>query len=241
MYLQYGTYIHPLGEAAVAISRESIYSEALDRYAGREHWEIQGLLIEPTGDPVAMSKRIATLETAYAYEGRDIGILLPNGQLSCHYILTAETIGGVRVVRPPAYPEGRGAENVTVRTFTVAVEALVPVIAGAPAVLSFEESVSLIPSGPRYGHIETLTGWPVKQLLRQHTVARATQRGQAVGLYSYPFVPAALWPYAMAHMPEISRRSPRRRGGTYIEYPVSWSYEYESAMTMAALPNFWTI
>lgn len=243
MYLKYGSFTHPLGEAAVFISREPVETEASTRYAIRERWDIQGLICNPTGTATAMSTLIAALETAYATDGNDLTLYLPDGITSSqHAIDSSTTIGGTRIVQPLSYPEGEGPEYITMRHFTVAVEALKPV-SGPTNLLSFSESVTYIGGGPRYGHLEPLAGPPVKQLLKNMTIYKATQRGNAVGLYAYPIVPSSMWPAYQLQLPDISYGSPRRIGyngaTNHTEFPVEWTYEFESAQSLSGSPHTW--
>jgi hypothetical protein len=240
MYLRYGSYIHALGEAAVAITKETLRSQAGSAYAVKETWNVQGLLIEPSGSPSGMKTKIAALEAAYAADFRDVAILLPDGTTSAHSISSAATIGGVRVTQRPSFPDGRGAQHVTIRTFTIALEAIIPT-STENLVVEFQEAITLSGGGPRYGHIECLRDAPVKQELKRMTVYRATQTGRAVGLYRYPGVPGPIWPGALVENGSVVQGSPTRQGSTYIDWPVQWAYQFESAGPLGATrPNIWT-
>lgn len=240
MYLRYGTYTHRLGEPTVAIHKETIRTDAGQAYAVRELWSITGLLVDQAGNPLTMRSKIAELEAAYAEDYRDIVILLPDGQTeSTHKIVSRNTIGGVQVVQRPSFPEGGGAQGVTLRTFAVTVEALVRLDVG-PVILAFRELLRFSGGGPRYGHLETLTGLPDRQRLRRMTVYHATQQGHAVGLGAQPAVPLAIWPAAQICAPTIEPGSPQRRGAGYYEFPIAWSYQFESAVRLVGRPHVWT-
>ena len=243
MFLKYGTFTHPLGEAAVTITRRPVETDARTRYAVLERWDIQGMISNPSGSPAAMTVLLSALESAYSVDGRDIALFLPdNSTPSQHGISSSTTIGGTYIVAPVAYPQGGGVEYVTVRHFTVSIEALRPT-ATPTGLLSFSESITQTGGGPRFGHLEPLAGPPVKQLLKQRTIYRATQSGQALGLYSYPHVPAAIWPAHLLELPDISFGSPRRTGYggavNFTEFPVQWDYKFESAQPLLGAPHLW--
>ena len=136
-----------------------------------------------------------------------------------------------------SFPEGVGAEGITYRNYSLAVEGLL--LTGDGTLLSFVETLSFSGGGPTYGHIETLTGLPVKQQLRNYTVYRVTQQGQAVGISGYPSVPGPLWPAALMRGGSSERRSPRRIGNSYTEYPITWQYEFEAAFPLYGNPTRW--
>ena len=242
MLLSYGDYRHPLGQPAIVISRQTLFSAANTPLAVRERWEISGLL--QAGSSEEMSEKIDSLEAAYATGGKDLVLYLPDGSTaSSHRLVNSETLGGVRVVRPPSYPQGRGAEYATIRTFAVALEADLPVSLET-ALVSYRETLEFRGGGPRFGHLEPLVGLPIKQLLRRHTIFRATQRGEAVGWLAYPTPPLALWPAALVEAGTVQLASPRRRGSgpalAYTDFPISWSYQFESALPLLGRPSAWS-
>lgn len=234
MQLRYGSYTHPLGEPAVVISRETLESETGIPYAYRERWDIMGLIVGSTA--AAINSSVSALRAAYAQHDRDVTLLLPNGSPSTHRIISAGTIGGVRVVRPPSFPVGTGPEGITKRTFAVSLEAMIPATA-TNVLLAFRETVTASGGGPRYGWLETKSGPPIQQQLRRATIWRAVQSGSAAGLFAYPAVPGPLWPAALAEEPEIQYDSPARRGSDFIEYRVSWSYRFEYSRPLRGRPH----
>lgn len=242
MYIRYGTYTHSLGEAAVFISREPVETDAKTTYAVRERWDIQGMLPNPTGVLSDMSAAVNALEVAYAYGGYDLTLLLPDGTNSQHLLDSSRSIGGTRVVKPLSYPDGTGAEYVTMRTFNVSIEAMIP-ISGPTNLLSFHETLAFAGGGSQYGHLEPLAGMPVRQLLKRNTVYKVTQHGRAVGLYSYPITPYPIWPAYLLQTPDITRGTPRRIGFggavNYTEFPIEWSYKFESPLPLSGNPSRW--
>jgi hypothetical protein len=242
MYLKYGNYQHAAGEASVAISKERLYSDAGIVRGMRERWDIQGMLT--AADAAGLSSAIDALSAAYAIQGQDVGFYFDNGQPTSHFITSGATNGGVRVIAPPSFPQGKGAEYSTFRSYAIALEAewLDP----EASLLSWSESIRLSGGGPQFAFLEPIAGPPVKQLLKQATTYSARQSGEAVGYTSYPVPPGPLWP-AAEHVDrrEIRYELPRRMGppgsATYTHFRVSWSYSFEDAGPLLGLPTAWPI
>lgn len=238
--VKYGDFAHPVGQPAVVISKETEYTDGRTPWATRVRWDISGHLANPTGDPNTLNTAIGQLKEAYAVDGRDLVMLLPDGTASTHVLRTADTLGGVRVVAPPSFPEGTGPELRTMRTFSLALEAVIPLADPETALRSFQETLTFSGGGRRYGHLEPNAGAPVKQLLKQQTVFRATQSGRAVGLYRYPPMPLPMWPAArVEENPEETRTSPQRTGSALHDYTTTWTYSFASAIRLVGNPNAW--
>ncbi len=247
MYIQYGNYQHAVGEGALRVSKQSIYSRASTLTGVRLRYEVQGRLqIEDQGDPVAnqaaMTLALAALEQAYAVDGHDFGLYQDDGSPTEHVLLSADTLGGIKVTSPVSYPAGRGAEYSTFRNYELAVEGVVPnLVAG---VAEWREVIEWFGGGPEYVFLQTLTGPPQRQLLFEQTTYKATQSGYAVGSLGYVSPPAPLWPYALR--PEacaVSQASPERMGPlniAYCNFRTTWSYRFEDTAPLAGTPNFWS-
>jgi hypothetical protein len=242
MYLKYGNYQHASGEASVVISKEGIFTDAGISRGVRERWDIHGRL--QAADSAALSSDIAALAAAYSVQGQDVGFYFDSGQPTSHRIQSSLTNGGVRVVVPPSFPEGKGAEYSTFRSYALAVEA--ELLDAQASLLSWTEAVHFKGGGPQFAFIEPINGLPQKQLLKQFTTFHATQSGEAVGYFSYPAPPAPLWPQA-EHVDrrEVHFALPKRAGApgsaTYTQFKVTWSYHFEDAGPLVGLPTFWPI
>jgi hypothetical protein len=240
MYLKYGNYRHADNEVAVTIAKEGLFTQAGMPRGVRERWNLQGRL--HAADQAALGAAIAALSAAYSIQGQDLAFYLDTGERSSHAILSAATNGGVRVVSPPSFPEGKGAEYSTFRSYTIALEA--EVLDPDATVLNWNETVSFTGGGAQFGFFEPIEGLPQKQLLRVCTTYRASQSGEAVGSFHYPAPAPPLWPGA-EHLPqrEIRYDLPKRMGppgqATYTQYRVSWSYHFEDAGPLVGLPTSW--
>jgi hypothetical protein len=53
----------------------------------------------------------------------------------------------------------------------------------------------------------------------------------------------ALWPAALVEAGTFQSASPRRRGSgaalAFTDFPISWTYRFESALPLIGRPNVW--
>jgi hypothetical protein len=242
MYLKYGSYQHAAHEVSVTISKQGLFAEGGSSRGWRERWNIQGRL--QAGDPAALTAAIDALTAAYGVQAQDVGFFLDSGEPTSHAIASARTNGGVRVVAPPSFPEGRGAEYSTFRNYTIVLEA--ELLDPSTALLSWTEVLTFKGGGPQFAFLEPINGAPQKQLLKQATTFRATQSGQAVGQFSYPTPAPPIWPAAEhADQRDVRLELPKRHGPpgnpTYTEFKITWSYSFEDAGPLVGLPSAWPV
>lgn len=233
MILKYGTYSHASGEASIVVEKKVNESETGVKISFTETWTITGWL--HADDTAGLTTAILALESAYGVNGYDLGLYLDDGAtVTAHYMQTALARGGTRV-KSLKYPKGDGAEYTTYRQYEIIVEAEFPM--GNAGITAYEETVTLTGGGPLYVFLETLTGPPQKQLVKQQTTYKATQAGSATGDIAYPSIPAPLWPDA-EHVTRrsIAKMHPRIARQTLTDYTVSWSYEFESSTPLIGSP-----
>ncbi|QDU75430.1 hypothetical protein Pan97_24620 [Bremerella volcania] len=237
MYLRKGEYTHPIGEPQIAISKRPIFSGGGVPVAHAVTWAIQGMLLG--SGQADLDAQIEALTAAYARQNEDVVLLLSDGVTeSQHTLKVRDTRGGVYVTGGPDFPKGDGAEYATRRSFAVQISAEVPVEGALAAVMNFAETLSTSGGGPRYTHVETALGFPIKQKLRQATTYMATQSGTATGYAMYPSVPPPLFgEWNLAQAPRITRRSPQWIGNSTRNFTVSWQYQFESAGPLLGLPH----
>lgn len=241
MYLKKGNYTHPIGEPQIAITKRPILNSGGVPVAHTVTWAIQGMLLG-SGQADLDAKIEAFLE-AYSRQNEDIVLLLSDGTTeSQHTLKVRNTRGGVFVTQGPDFPEGGGAEYATRRSFAVQVSAEIPISSAGNAVMNFTETLATWGGGPRYAHVETAIGIPVKQQLRRNTTYMATQAGTATGYSYYPSVPSPIFGSSyLVENPRITRQSPKWQGNGYRDFTISWEYKFESAYPLTGLPNYATI
>lgn len=240
MKLQYGSYTHAIGEAAVNISRDAKFNDAGVPISVMERWTIQGMLIEESD----LTTEITALIEAYSEDGKDLFLLFDDGSPTAHMLYTNLCYGGTRVVVRPSFGGDQRGEYTTYRTYNLAVEGEILDEDGSNTVVEWDETLQLIGGGPRYSFLETVNGSPVKQGVNAYTTYKAIQTGRAVGRDTWPIAPGPKFP-ADEHRDRrrITPGSPRKmgRGGTtqYRMFPIEWSYEFESSNQLSGLPNLW--
>lgn len=237
-FIQYGNYAHQPGEVELSIIRTPMESAGGIIRGWKERWDMSGRISAAT--PAALTLAIHALEAAYNTPGLDLGLYYSAGVPTAHTLLRSNTLGGARVVEPIQFPSGRGAELATYRQYKVSMEA--EVANYEAGLIAFVETLSFSGGGPRYRHMELLTGPPQKQVLNEQTVYRCVQTGQAVGNLSYPFFPSPLFPGAlMPDQSETAGDSPKRVGPlgspAWVEWPIRWKYVFESASPLSGVPN----
>ena len=237
MILRYGNYPFPIGTAGFTVTRQTLFTPRQEPYGIQETWNLSGWVLNPGGNPDTMTRKLRELEAAFSADGLDLALLTAGGKPTAHMLTSAGLLEPVRVTQPLSYPDGGGAEYVTKRTFTVSLTGVRRHAAGSSIIVIFAESLQLSGGGPIDGHIETLTGRPVKQRLRQSSLYRATQTGRAIGLYSRLGVPGPIFPQALVRTPVITFESPEKRGGTFINWPTAWEYQFESATPLVGAPH----
>lgn len=238
MRLRFGRYIFPIGTAGFTIDREAQKTKAGITWGFREVWNINGLIYNRGGKVADMDEKVAALELAFATGGYDAALTTDGTTKTRHVLRDAACIGGVQIAKPLSYPSGVGPEYVTMRTFNVAIEGTY-LVGSAPEYDDFQEAVSFVGGGPLFGLLEPLRGKPIKQQWKEQTIYRATQRGRAVGLLSYPEPPPPLWPEARPRPQErpFTYEPPERLGDGNIRWPVSWEYQFESPTALTGLPH----
>jgi hypothetical protein len=242
MYLKYGNYQHASGEAAVAISKTAVFTEAGIARGIRERWTINGRL--HAADQASLSAALDALQAAYRLQAQDVGFYFDSGQPSNHVIRSAQTNGGVRVVGPPSFPEGQGAEYSTFRSYIITLEA--EWLQFDAGLLAWNETLDFTGGGPQFVFLEPITGLPQKQLLKQCTTFKVTQSGEATGYLGYPTAAPPLWPDA-EHIDKrrLDYELPKRKGPpgspTYTEYRITWNYSFEDAGPLVGTPTPWPI
>jgi len=233
MYLQYGNYQHQPGECSISISRRSLLTENKIMYAYVETWQILGRL--QADDIPSLTAAIQALEAAYYIPNQDLGLFNDDGTPTDHTLGNAGSNGGVILIQPPAFPEGRNAEYSTFRNYSITLEAEYPYV-GMGRLLSWSETLSFRGTcGPIWGFLATINGEPEQQLFRQQSSMTVTQSGQATGWDAYPLPAGPIWPY-LEHQEQrsILMELPTTRSR---HRTVAWNYVFESSSPLMGQPT----
>lgn len=242
LILKYGNYTHQPAECELSTDAEAIYSQGGIIVGQVIRWDIQGFLHADT--KAQLTSALADLEAAYSIQGQDAIFYLDDSSTPTHHALrSSNTVDGVRVVRPPHFPEGKGAEYTTFRRYSIGLEATYHTNFSTN-ILAFYESVSFRGGGPRDDFLLTLEGLPQEQRLNQYTVFEATQEGSAIGQLLYPNPPDPLWPANLSNKwAPPTKKTPKRYGPPgqprYREWEISWNYQFKSAVPLLGDPNLY--
>jgi hypothetical protein len=239
MYLRYGNYLHANNEVGFTITREAKRTQGGTYYAYREVWACKGDLLNYSTQG-AISGAILGITAAYSQDGQDLVFLFDDASTpTAHQLISANCNGGTRVTKPPSFPNTYGSGEYQPgygRSYTFEVEGETQLLT-ANVFLQFTESVSFKGNGgPIIVYQPVAQGQWIPQQTSETSLFRATQSGSAVGLYQYPDIPAPLWPEALINQ-EIDAGLDSPRKWSRYEWPVKWSYTYQSNGPLVGLPN----
>lgn len=248
MVLAYGAFRHPVGQPKVSFLADAILNQGEVVVSYKVRVDIAGLIVTQAANAQAdLSRQIAAIQAAYAKPNQNVVLYLADGVTpSQNVLMNTDTLGGIRVVRAPSFPEGGTAEYATFRTFSVALEAEVPVV-GSNVLWSFREKLSFAGSGgPIWDILQPIVGPGVPQIIKAQSPCQATQKGEAVGYLDYwpQLWNTPKWPAAeLQYLRELDQDGPRRIGQSYKEFPSSWTYHFKSVLPLAGTqkPTLWPL
>lgn len=236
--LRYGNYYHADGEVSVSIAKSVETTDAGIPFRTTHTWNIAGRII---GETIAeVVQRMGLLERAYGTWFRTAQLISSAG-IVCHELPNAGSITGVKVIQPPSYPDGSGAQLSTYRDYVITLSADYPAIGyGVPLIKSWVETITFTGGRPVRGLVETVNGPSVPFVIKRQRPYRATQVGSAVGAFGYPPYGAMLWDESLLEGEDPESKSlgaPRTENGRLVDWPVSWSYRFGSVAPLNGLPN----
>lgn len=238
--LRYGSYTHSENEVEFTIGVEALENEAGGQYAVRKTWNIDGILHADSTAEVVTA--FTAMERAYSVWYQDL-VLIDDAGSTIHELRNSGSMTGVKITRPPSCPRGSGAELSTYRSYSITATADYPPSGVTNPLRSFTETLSFQGGGPERTVVECVNVPPQEQLLKLFTACRAIQSGSAVGLFSYPLIPAPIFPgkeRVRGNPPGNPQKgSPKYRNGQYVDWPISWSYEFISGTPLVGNPNQW--
>ena len=230
MFFRYGSHTHPENEVNLVSFRQETDRNARGGVAStRKTLTIEGVLLAST--QATISSTIETLEKAYETEGKDAGLYTDDGAgnisaVTPHFLDSGASVGGVKI-QSISYPQGTPSEYATQRTFTIV---LFADFAGDGGLVSFQESLSFQGTGgPRVVNVATVTGLGQQQITAQFSKVRIIQSGSSVGYQGRAAIPPPIFPqFELGEFRRISRDAPESNNGEFINWPTSWSYQFET-------------
>lgn len=238
--LRFGSFTHELGEVTLGVARETTFNAADQPIEERVSWTIAA---RAEGDDLtALLGKLVQVDLAYRARNRYAVAQLydTSSGLVCHELNGPRSISGVRVVQPPSFPDGRGAEFTTYRNYAVRLEAEFFVTAPAAALVEFDETLAFSGGGPLRDLIVLTSGPPVEYVSAAQTPYECVQTTRAVGLGDYPvglLVPAFSPALLVGADHPVTFASPRPRGLTNTHYSCQKTWRFRSAVPLVALPR----
>ena len=238
MIVKYGNYSHAQDEVLISVQRSPLYDEQKKAYGYTEKWNLGGQILADSS--TAITTALNALVAAYSVNGKDLKLLQNDGTLTAHYMLSNQSRGGTRVTEGPSYLEGGKGQYANHRSYSIAVEADF-ISPAASNLVSFHEEIEIVGDGSgMWSHIPVIAGlWP-KVDTTTHSVVRMVQRGQAVGLRTYPyaFLPAPIWPGDFKGWEKRAiKGGPDNINGAFTNYRLSWEYPFEANSGRDGNPN----
>lgn len=238
MRLYFGSYAFDENDCAVAISFTRTFNDAQQCYEIIHNWNVSGAL--HAADQNAVIAACATMEQALSLENQDLVLYGNDGSTVANALRNAGSTTGVRITNL-SYPNGEGAELTTYRSYQFTATATYFFNGTTDGYRAFSETIQTSGGGPLWAVVETVEGLPERQKIRNYTMYRATQSGQAIGKLSRPLPPNPLWPGALVRAGNFGQQSPKWSGVMFQDFGVSWNYEFESPFPLVGQPNQWPV
>lgn len=243
MRIRWGSYIHRVSEGQLRISRTPILNHSRIPFAFMETWSWTGKLIFCETSLSGVIRAMRDFERAYGTNGQDLVLETIDGVPSYHALRSRDCIGGTKVIEIPQYPNGTGAEALSYRSYTVAVQGKKLIGNGESVYTSFNETISIEGGGWKRGCKEVNYGPGIQQQLRTHTTCVATQSGSATLYAGSPVAPPPIWPAAQTDQyPRLASTSPETEADGRRTYVVNqnleWSYNYAWPFRLWGTPHY---
>lgn len=179
------------------------------------------------------------MRAALAVPYQNLILKTDSGNQSSARLITSSSITGVRLKSGPNFGEAQGAEFVNRRTCEFEMEAEYMIRGAENAVVSWRETVSIVGNGgPRRTWRFPLNANPIRQQVTKNSLVRATQSGEAIGHTRTPRRPLPIWPKFVVNESDGGTvDTPEPKGRAYLNYPVKWSYSFESGYPLVGLPS----
>jgi hypothetical protein len=159
---------------------------------------------------------------------QDFKFYCDDGSLSSMSLASAATMTGLKVTNI-SFEEAQGGEFVNRRTAKFTVEGEYLIISARFAVISFQESLSIVGNGgPRRRWRFPMNAAAIRQVVSRGSLVRATQSGKMVGHTTRPVRPRPIFPLYVVNEADTSGfESAKQIGRALIDWPVSWTYTFE--------------
>lgn len=233
MQLVYGSYTHDENEVSLASVRTSLYSDTRIKIGYTERWTINGRIQGSSQSD--LTTKINALRAAYAVDGGNLYLKDNSGANTSLVILNSNTTSGVKIMEV-SIPDLSGAQYTTFVDYTIIADA--EVVAQTETYESYSDSISITGNGgPKRILMETATGVPIIQTVKQRTKVLAVQNGRASSRGSIPPYPQFLFPGLVQDSSQINKFMGVSVQNGVVVYEIGWNYVYESVSAVSAIPR----
>jgi hypothetical protein len=233
---QFGTYQHRINSAGLQVDRQPILDHRQEAYLVTERWTVDFREINTGQSSADLDAQIAALEEAYSQTAAIAQLLHDDGTPTVHNLQASNTLGGIRVVKPPSYMRFQNGEYVSYRTGNLILEATIKLTEDVDRVIEHTWSLDMDGGGPVDAHLQPNVGPAVKQRVRTMEKFTATYSGRIVHLGTYGPIPPTIWPQAQIRRVKPRIESPKLIVGTAYGFPTNYTYQYESAVPLTGIP-----
>jgi hypothetical protein len=240
MQLAIGTYQFQVNQVSVQSLRTLVRAETRRPIRYYDRITARGVLIGSS--QADLSNQENQLRAVLATPFLNVILFNDNSSVSGTALINSNTLSGITIADGPHFKESRSPEYVNQRTFEFTAEAFTLAPNAGNYIVSFQEKVEVIGNGgPRYLWRYPIQGDPVLQQLTETTPVVTRQSGRAIGHLSYPSIPDPIFGtdpgYYVNEKESTDYDSPTGFGETWINWPVSWSYEWNSPLVLSGTPN----
>lgn len=238
MQLWWGRYAFPANAAEVTSRTDTVFSSS--GFPLRYNIVYRVLATLDGNGQVELSEEEQALREALSIPYLDLILRTDTGAVSSAALLSRSSVTGARLTSGPNFSEAQGSEFVNRRTCEFEMSAEYVIRGAENAVVSWTETVSIQGNGgPNRVWRFPLNARPIRQVVTPYSLVRATQTGSAVGHLGYPTRPLPIWPQYLVNPAEaFSPGTPESRGKGFVNYPLSWSYQFEvGGVPLFAVPT----
>jgi hypothetical protein len=238
MKLRIGSIIRPNNEAVAAVSYKPVYdvSRIVSKLVVR--WDITGRIVNyPVASQSLTTAEIYKLQSVVALPRVDLVFLEDTtNRETALSMKVSDCIDGPYLV-DYALPNADDDVYATGIGYRLVYEGVMR--ARGSTLLEFEETVDEEPGGPEFVYVGGAVNLPERQLGTQNKTYKYSQRGTATGMFAYPQIPPAIWPFALVRQyPRVTKSNPKILGTVVDqEFTISWQYDYEWHVKLNGIPH----
>ena len=237
MQLAYGPALFPVDGVDCTTATEAIRNQGGVPYKLKTMLSGRGQFVGLGAQE--LSRLQLQTEAILATPGYNFVLFDDAGQATSIRLISATAEPPGVVVDQFSFPESRGGELVTGRTFTFQASATYPLRSNVNVIVRYRESVEISGNGgPLVNWQNSFNGAPVPVRLYPSTITTVIQSGEAVGYRTFPNPPLPVLPLAYLTNPDqsVRRGSPIPNG---TEWPIAWRYifRFPGRLPRVPLPN----